>query len=76
MAEITKADEYEWVLPTGLGGLEGRMGLSKRQITEYRKWTWIEGIHFKKYSPNPNASGGKMTIWYNYTLINRLVGDA
>jgi hypothetical protein len=46
-----------------------------RQIKAYRSGRWVEGIHYKKHSPDPFATEGRATLLYNYTKINKLVGD-
>ncbi|WP_234262296.1 excisionase family protein [Klebsiella aerogenes] len=51
-------------------------GMTKREVKSYREGRWIEGKHFRHYSPNPEVRGRTSTIWYNYTKINRLVGEA
>ncbi|MCE5367011.1 excisionase family protein [Klebsiella oxytoca] len=70
MANITQDDE--WVMERGI---IAKMYMTPRQIKSYREGRWIEGIHYKKHSPNPSASEGRATLLYNYTRINRLVGD-
>ena len=71
MANITQDDE--WVMEAGI---IARMYMTHRQVKAYREGRWLEGVHFKKHPPDPNASEGRVTILYNYTKINKLVGDA
>ena len=68
MADITQEDE--WVMEKGI---VAKMYMTPRQIKSYREGRWIEGIHYKK--PPPKASEGRATLLYNYTRINRLVGE-
>ncbi len=71
MASALSRDD-EWVMEKGI---IARMYMTSRQIKSYREGRWIEGVHFKRHSPNPQAKEGRVTILYNYTKINRLVGD-
>lgn len=70
MADITQEDE--WVMEKGIAA---KMYMTPRQIKSYREGRWIEGVHYKKHSPDPEASEGRVTLLYNYTRINRLVGE-
>ncbi|HCM5145876.1 TPA: excisionase family protein [Klebsiella aerogenes] len=70
MADITREDE--WVMEKGL---VAKMYMTPRQIKSYREGRWVEGIHFKKHPPKPDTTEGRTTLWYNYTKINRLIGD-
>lgn len=70
MADITQEDE--WVMEKGI---VAKMYMTPRQIKSYREGRWIEGVHYKKHSPDPETSEGRVTLLYNYTRINRLVGE-
>ena len=70
MADI--AQEDEWVMEKGI---VAKMYMTPRQIKSYREGRWVEGVHYKKHSPNPQATEGRAILLYNYTKINRLVGD-
>ena len=70
MANITQDDE--WMMEAGI---VARMYMTPRQIRAYRSGRWVEGIHYKKHSPNPLSTEGRATLLYNYTKINKLVGD-
>jgi hypothetical protein len=69
MADITQEDE--WVMEKGI---VAKMYMTPRQIKSYREGRWIEGFIIRS-TPDPKASEGRVTLLYNYTRINRLVGE-
>ena len=60
MANITQDDE--WMMEAGI---VARMYMTPRQIRAYRSGRWVEGIHYKKHSPNPLSTEGRATLLYN-----------
>lgn len=65
--------DKEWVVEAGL---TQAMGLSKSQIKEYRRYLWVEGVHFKHFTVQGQTDNPKGTLWYNYPKINQLVREA
>lgn len=62
----------EWLVEDGL---KAKTGLDNRQIEKYRQNCWIEGIHFKRVSPNGEKTRRGIT-WYNFPKINQFIQDA
>jgi hypothetical protein len=66
MADI--AQEDEWVMEKGI---VAKMYMTPRQIKSYREGRWVEGVHYKKHSPNPQATEGRAIL---STTIQKLTG--
>ncbi len=62
----------EWIVA---GKLAEKTGLDDRQMEKYRQNCWIEGVHFKRVSPNGEKTKRGIT-WYNLPNINKFIQDA
>ncbi len=63
----------EWMVEARL---RERTGLSDVQVKNYRRYFWIEGVHFKHLTAKGETNNPKGVLWYNYPRINKLVQES